>query len=113
MNISDVNASTRSDQLKNASIGAIDPAASGRAVSREESEPKSDRVEISNDARAALSQARSSEELAFARKALQGLPEMSEERTAELQNRIKSGYYGSPDVLRNVSERIAAALERR
>lgn len=109
MNISDLNASAlRSDQLRNSSVARIDPASRGRTVSDEKTEANADRVEISDKAREALSDARSTEELSFARKALDNVPELSEERTAQIQDRIKSGYYNRADVLNMVAERLGS-----
>lgn len=107
MTISDVNATThRSDHLKNAGIGSAEPAAPSREIS-EEAKAKSDRVEISDKAK---SSGRSSEDVAFARNALNSVPELSESRTALLKDRIQSGYYNSPDVLQSIAERLGNEL---
>ena len=104
MHISDVNTTThRSERLKNAGVGHTEPAAPSRPTTEEGSETQADRVEISNDARNASSR---SEEVAFARNALHNVPEMSAERTAQIKDRIQSGYYSSPDVLKSVAERM-------
>lgn len=113
MNISDVNASThRSDHLNQSNVGGIDPAAKGRDVSEQQRQENADRIEISEQAQEALSKARTSDELTFARKALHSVPEMSAERTAEIQDRIKSGYYNRADVIENVADRLSTELSR-
>ncbi len=114
MNISDVNATStpRTDLLKNNSVGtsgSVDSSIQGDATSDLVDDP-ADRVEISDEARIALSDARQSEELSFARTALESLPEMTEERIAELIDRIRSRYYQQADVLGNVSERVGDTL---
>lgn len=107
MNISDVNASThRSDHPGKAGITGAEPAAPAREIS-EEARAKSDRVEISDRARSADG---SSEEVAFARKALENIPELSEARTAQLKDHIQSGYYNRSDVLQRIAERLGNDL---
>lgn len=113
MNISDVNANPthRSALVRNNSVGnsgQVDPSASDATSA--ESREAGDRVEISDKARAALKDARKSEELTFARKALDNVPSMSDERIAELTNRIKSGYYQQPDILDQVARRAGGDL---
>lgn len=108
MHISDVNPSTHhSDHLKNSEIAGAEPIAPGREAAEENREVESDRVEISEEARSA---ARSAEELSFARKALRNVPELSDARTAEITDRIKSGYYSRPDVIESIAERLGNEL---
>ncbi len=106
MHISDVNTATnRSDHLKNS--GSTEPVSPGNGASEEQAKTGSDRVEISDDARSA---ARSSDEVSFARNALQNVPELSEARTEQLKERIQSGYYNSGDVLQTIAERLGDEL---
>lgn len=108
MNISDVNASThRTGHLKNAGVGSAEPVSPGRDAADEKTETRSDRVELSDGAR---NVSRSSEELSFARNALQNVPKLSEARTAQLQDRIRSGYYNNADVLQTIAERLGNEL---
>lgn len=115
MNISDVNAtrSHRSDHLKNGNVGnsnPVDPSSQGASSSDAKSLNAGDRVEISDKARSALAEARQSEELSFARKALDNVPSLSEERIAELKDRIQSGHYQQPDVLGEIAKGAASEL---
>lgn len=65
-----------------------------------------DRVELSASARA--SEAPATPELAFARKALENIPPLSQERVAEILDRIKNDYYSQPEVARDIAARVAA-----
>ncbi len=114
MNISDINGNLthRSDILRNNGVGnsgQVEPSSQG--ASSTEARDAGDRVEISDDARDALKDARKAEELIFARKALGNLPSLSEERIEELADRIKSGYYQQHDVLEKVAQRAGGALK--
>lgn len=106
MNISDVNATThRPDHLSNS--GSTEPISPGSRVSDENVKSKADRVELSANARSA---ARSSDEITFARNALHNVPELSEARTAQIKDRIQSGYYNSGDVIQSIAERLGDEL---
>lgn len=107
MHISDVNASNRSDRLKHAGVGSTEPVSAVRPAGEQKAETRSDRVEISDGARKA---SRSSVEVTFARNALHSLPDLSEERTAQLKDRIQSGYYNDSTVLHAVAERLGNEL---
>lgn len=116
MNISDVNAniSHRSDILRNNSVGnsgQLD--ASGKGASATEARESGDRVEISADARGASKDVRDAEELIFARKALDNVPSLSQERINELTNRIKSGYYQQTDVIDQIAKRAGSDLAQK
>lgn len=111
MNISDVNATHRTDLIRNNNVGnsgQVDSSSQG--ASSAESREAGDRVEISDNARSALKDARKSEDLTFARKALDNVPSMSEERVAELTSRIKSGYYQQAEVIDQVARRVGSDL---
>ena len=112
MKISDLNASTqRPDQLKNANVGHASSAHAERSRADEaKSFAPTDRVEISDKARAALADGRRSEELTFARKALHSVPEMSDERMAILKERIATGFYNRPEVLDQITTSAAGDL---
>ncbi|MEX2400054.1 MAG: flagellar biosynthesis anti-sigma factor FlgM [Rhodothermales bacterium] len=108
MNISDVNGSSlRTDQLKNAGVGRPEPAGPGREAADEAAQTTSDRVELSDKAKTSTP---SSEELTFARNALQNVPELSADRTAEIKDRIQTGYYSNPDTLQTIAERLGNEL---
>ena len=108
MHISDVNASThRSEHLKNTGVGNTQPVSPGQSAAEDQPEAKSDRVEISDNARSAN---RSSDDVAYARNALHSVPELSDARTAQITERIKSGYYNNPEVLQKISERLGNEL---
>lgn len=116
MNISDVKATAtpRLDLLKNNSVetsGSTEPPVR-EAVSRERADRSEDRVEISDEARASLSDARASDELSFARSALENLPPLTEDRITELTDRIKSRYYRQADVQGSISEMVGNELRK-
>lgn len=101
------------DPLRHHSVGTtppVDPSHKGRSSS-EQIDDAGDRVEISERALAALADARKSEDLTFARTALDNTPSMSEERAAELLERIKSGYYEKADVLGQIADRVGDELK--
>ena len=67
-----------------------------------------DRVELSASGREA--NAVGTPVLAFARKALENIPPMSQERVAEILERIKDDYYSKPEVTRDIAQRVAATF---
>ncbi len=67
-----------------------------------------DRVELSGAGREAS--ATGTPVLAFARKALENIPPLSQERVAEILDRIKSDYYEQPEVTRQIAQRVAASF---
>jgi hypothetical protein len=72
-----------------------------------------DKVEISDAARAALSNDTGPREIDFAKKALLGIPPLSEKRAADIMARVQNGYYSQPDVLRQTAERLGSELSTR
>lgn len=110
MHISDVNASKRSDYLNNPGVGSTEPVSPTHRAGEQRAESGSDRVEISEGARNA---SRSPVEITFARNALQNVPDLSEAKTAQLKERIQSGYYNDADVLHAVAERLGNELTSR
>lgn len=50
------------------------------------------------------------DDLTRARDALQSVPEMTEERIAEIRERIKRGYYKRSDVLERIAKRVSDHL---
>lgn len=67
-----------------------------------------DRVELSASGREA--NAGNTPVLAFARKALENIPPLSQERVAEILERIKDDYYERPEVTRQIAQRVAATF---
>ncbi|MFP4687242.1 MAG: flagellar biosynthesis anti-sigma factor FlgM [bacterium] len=65
----------------------------------EQSAGRSDRVNISNNARLARTVAR-------AQKAIQEAPEVRADRVAEVKERLAEGYYDSPEVIDEVAQSI-------
>lgn len=115
MTITDVNAASthRAESFRNNSVAnaaPVEPVSRTRSASEKEGIP-TDRVEISDKARTALADARKSEDLSFARSALDAVPSLSEARVSELTERIKSGYYQQADVLGQVAERAGNELK--
>ncbi len=87
------------------------PASPSKSESAHPVRPVEDRVEISDAAKAkANDQDKRSRELAFARKALLGIPPLTDEKITELQERIRDRYYTQPDVTENVAEKIVDDL---
>ncbi len=68
----------------------------------------SDRVELSASARE--SKPAATPELAFAQKALENIPPLSQERVAEILQRITQDYYNTPEVARQIAERVATNI---
>lgn len=99
-----------SDSVQNNTDKSVpSPASSSQGESGEQVQPVADRVEISKEARtrAQDEEARRNRELAFAQKALLGIPPLDEAKVQELQERIRDRYYSQPDVTRSVAEEIA------
>jgi hypothetical protein len=70
-----------------------------------------DKVEISDAARTALAKdAGSAAEVQFAKKALLGIPPLSEKRAADILARVQSGFYSQPEVLKQIAERVGTEL---
>ena len=99
-----------SDSVQNNTDKSVpSPASPSQGESGEQVQPVADRVEISKEARtrAQDEEARRNRELAFAQKALLGIPPLDEAKVQELQERIRDRYYSQPDVTRSVAEEIA------
>lgn len=115
MNIRDVQAGAyRPDQLRSSSTKESEEVrsdAASSAGSRGEAAAAGDRVEISDQARTALTEGRKSSELQFARKALLDVPPLSEERMAEILDRITEGYYQKPEVVQQIAQRLTNDAE--
>ncbi len=69
---------------------------------------QADRVELSASGREA--QTVGTPVLAYARKALENIPPLSQERVAEILDRIKEDYYKQPEVTRQIAQRVAATF---
>ena len=114
MNIQEVKLGAhRLNHLRNGSVNGseiIDVQSSHSAVEEGSASGTEDRVEISADARAALSQQRTTQEMQFSRKALLSIPSLSKERSAEILQRIRDGYYSQPDILKEIAEHVADEL---
>ncbi len=113
MNIRNVNLNTdRAENYRQNTVQESGKAGAGADVrqSNGTSQPVQDRVEISDAARAAVSDAAANTEINFARKALLGMPPLSEKRAADILARVQSGYYSQPDVLKQIAERVGDAI---
>jgi hypothetical protein len=113
MNIRDVNTGTyRPDQLRNGSVGEsgkVENGAAARSDNEGSSSASKDRVEISANGRASARDT-SVQDLAFARKAMLGIPPLSDDRVADILMRIQEGYYSQPEVLKKIAERFTEEL---
>ncbi|WP_457651517.1 hypothetical protein [Rhodocaloribacter sp.] len=87
--------------------GKTDAGAPARQTSAAPPSPPRDRIELSDVVRGRLPNSERGREIAFARKALQELPPMSEERLAKIRDRMESGFYSRPEVLHKVAGRLA------
>lgn len=115
MSIRDINANTpRPEQYQNAGVRDANRAdAAGKSAGTSGASAAGapqDRVEISDAARAAQASGSQKAELDFARKALDGVAPMSEPRTAEIQQRIQSGFYSQPEVINQVASRLSRVI---
>ena len=86
---------------------ASEGAAHGSPAATQASAVK-DRVEISAAARAAAeSEESQARKLDFARKAYDGAPGLDAKRTAEIQQRLDSGYYSQDAVVQQIARGVA------
>lgn len=111
MNIRNVHTGTyRPDQLRNGSVdtGKFDAGATTRSGHDGSVGDSQDRVEISSGARSDASS--SIQELAFARKAMLGIPPLSDDRVADILTRIQEGFYSQPEVLKKIAQRFTEEL---
>lgn len=103
---------TESNQIsadENKSVAS--PASPSKSESAHPVRPVEDRVEISDAAKAKASDEDArARDIAFARKALLGIPPLTEEKITELQERIRDRYYSGSEVTRDVAEKIADDL---
>lgn len=113
MNIRDVhNGGYRPDSLRNGSVtdaGKVDPGVAARNGNDGPSSDPKDRVEISAGSRTTQNGV-APEELVFARKALLGIPPLSDDRVADILQRIQEGYYSQPEILKAIAERYTQEL---
>lgn len=94
-----VNNATRVSGHDSGAVSAIQP-----------SHAAGDRVEISDAARSAASDAQA-RDVAFARKALLGIPPLSQDRISEIMQRVQEGYYSNdPDVLKHIAAQLGQDL---
>ena len=111
MNIRDVQTGIhRLDSYRNGSVGEAARTDAGAATqsARDTSSTGSDRVELSSAAR--TDRAPSVQELAFARKAMLGIPPLSDERASDILMRIQEGFYSQPEVLKKIAEKFTEEL---
>lgn len=110
MNIRNLQISAdRAETYRQHEVHETGRAAGGSDVKRNATAPAQDRVEISDAARAAGQNAETTE-VHLAKKALLGIPPLSDKRAADILARIQSGYYSQPDVLRQIAERVGNEL---
>jgi hypothetical protein len=110
MNIRDIklNAS-HPDPLRRNGIGESGKANGVAVNGKSQKLIEHDRVEISHAARSAAYQA-PAPEIDFGKKALLGIPPLSEERVAEILERVREGFYSQPDALNVIVERLSSDL---
>lgn len=103
---------TESSQITTDSDKSVSsPASPSKSESAHPVRPVEDRVEISDAAKAkANDQDKQSRDIAFARKALLGIPPLTEEKISELQHRIRDRYYAQPEVTNQAAEQIVQDL---
>ncbi|MEM1126022.1 MAG: hypothetical protein AAGI71_05170 [Bacteroidota bacterium] len=111
MNIRDLNlGSSRLNTVRGDSTDGARGANQEAPGATPEASSTSDRVEISAQARASAPATVDTQELGFARKALYGIPPLSQERIADIFQRINEGYYSTPEVIKSVAERAAGDI---
>lgn len=113
MNIRNLNLGTErvdSYRSNNVADAARNTPVKGTQNANEFNSAIQDKVEISDAARAALARQSGQVETDFARKALSGVPPLSEKRAADIMERVQSGFYSRPDVLRQTAEKLANEL---
>jgi hypothetical protein len=71
---------------------------------------KSDRLEISSDARESYLMSASGPDMDFARKVLNKSPDLPEKRLTSILQRIESGYYRLPLVIRKIVTHLIPGL---
>lgn len=110
----------RPDSLQSGSSGGAEHVQHSDAPERSgtdqanNAEQVQDRVEISDAARTAL-EAQDAEQpmLDFARKALLGIPPLSQDRAEDILIRIREGFYSQPEIVKLITERVQADLTGR
>jgi len=114
MNIQEVKSGSHDlNHLRNDSVDApdnVDSPAESAPVEGGQTGRDEDSVEISADAGATASEAPPSEEMQMLRDALHSTPSLSAERRAEIHRRIKEGYYSTPEVMKEIAERLGEEL---
>ncbi len=99
---------------------SIHPASSGESEKTSAGAPQNapattsqpeDRIELSDVVRGRLPHTRKGREIAFARKALDALPSLSEERMAKIRERMDNGFYARPEVMHKVAGRLADEMQ--
>lgn len=99
------NAAAETNRVENGANAAQSQSASAPAPAT------GDRVEISPEARAAAGAA-APEDVTFARKALLGIPPLSEDRAADILKRVQEGFYSQPEPLKAIASGLANDLTR-
>ena len=116
MNVGDISNGgvSSSKQLKHRALENVSSKKARPAVRPELQDDKQepqDSVAISEEARRALAENQKKLlELEQARQALDEIPEMSDERKREIQERIDSAYYSKPEIIDKIASRIARDL---
>lgn len=102
----------RAENYRQQSVQETGKAGAGSETRQTNGAPQhvQDRVEISDAARAAVAGAGTTSEINFARKAMLGIPPLSEKRAADILARVQNGYYSQPDVLKQIAERVGDAI---
>lgn len=113
MNIRDLHISgNRPDHIRpgsTADTGRIDGGTTTSNGTTPVQPENGDRVEISSEARAAAGSV-ASNDVTFAKKALLGIPPLSEDRAADILKRVQEGFYSQPETLKQIASNIAADL---
>lgn len=110
MNIRDIQSGPgRAEQTRTEALGSTNKVAPGSQAPQEEAvsaQSVKDRVEISAAARAAATENIQTQELGFARKALLGIPPLSQDRASDILRRIQEGFYSQPEVVKQVASEV-------
>ncbi len=93
-------ASVRNERTERAEASTTTPTAPAQAAG--------DSVTLSSAGQAAQSEQTAG--LGFAKKALAATPELSDERVGQIMQRIQSDYYSSPEVMKDIAQKVANAV---
>ena len=111
MNIRDIHTTVGRPDYAHAASGAgkVEEVRPVQTAAGSTSGDSQDSVEISAAARAAAQDTKA-QEMNFAKKALLGIPPLSEDRAADILKRVQEGHYSQPEVLKQIATKVVEDL---